>query len=145
MIIFDNPIYANRIAEAAGTIYNPFADRSIVRVEGEDLIGGVLYQGYTGASIQIHMAGFAPTWVTRDLMWVVFDYPFRQLGCETLFGQVPEANTKALEIDLKLGFKIVAKIEGVYPDGACIVVAMKRDECRWLNMKPRALALSKES
>lgn len=91
------------------------------------------------------MAGFRPDWANRDMLWVAFDYPFNQLGCKKLFGQVPESNPKALEIDLKLGFKIIAKIDDVFPDGALIVVALDRDDCRWLNLKPRGLRTGKES
>lgn len=105
-------------------------------IDGE-LAGGVTYAGYTGASIHMHMAGFRPDWGDRDMLWVCFDYPFNQLGCKKVFAQVPETNTKALEIDQRLGFKIVAKIEDVFPDGACYVLALAREDCRWLKLKPR--------
>jgi RimJ/RimL family protein N-acetyltransferase len=144
MIVFGNKLHGQRIAAASGTTFNPATDPCISRVEGGELYGGVTYQGYTGASIQMHMAGFAPKWANRDFMWVVFDYPFNQLNCRKVFGQVPETNTKALEIDLKLGFKIVAKIEDVFPDGACYVLALAREDCRWLNLKPRGLVAGSE-
>jgi RimJ/RimL family protein N-acetyltransferase len=139
MIVFGNIAHGHAIAVASGTTFNPEVDRVIARVENGQLLGGVTYQGYTGASIQMHMAGFDEHWANRDVLWVAFDYPFNQLGCKKVFGQVPETNARALEIDLKLGFKIVAKVEDVFPDGACYVLALAREDCRWLKLKPRSL------
>jgi hypothetical protein len=144
-ILFNNLEHGFLIADAAGTVFNPAVDQvlSLVTPAGK-LLGGNILNGYTGASIQMHMAGFAPNWCTRDFLWVAFDYPFNQLDCTTVFGQVPETNKRALEIDLKLGFKIVARIEGVFPDGACIVLALAREDCRWLKLKPRMIKAGSE-
>ncbi|MGI9135794.1 MAG: hypothetical protein ACR2JS_01890 [Candidatus Nanopelagicales bacterium] len=140
MILLNVPEHGHAIANAARCYYNPACDQVISRVDQEgELLGGVIFQGYTGTSIHMHMAGFVDHWANRDLIWCVFDYPFNQLGCKKVFGQVCEANTKALEIDLKLGFKIVAKVDDVYPEGACLVLAISPEECRWLKVKPRAL------
>jgi hypothetical protein len=144
MIVLNRTHHGRAIAEASGTTFNPETDRVIARVEDGALWGGVTFQGYTGASIQMHMAGFVPRWADRDMLWVAFDYPFNQLKCRKVFGQVPETNTKALEIDLKLGFKIIAKIDDVFPDGACLVLALAREDCRWLNLKPRGIAARME-
>lgn len=139
MIRFNDPHDAYAIAKASGTQFNSEVDQCIARVEDGRLIGGCLYQNYTGVSIGIHMAGFDPLWINRDMLWVCFHYPFIQLGCNKMFGQVPESNSKALEIDLKLGFKEEARIKDVFPDGDMIVLAMKREDCRWLRLKPRGI------
>ena len=73
------------------------------------------------------------------MLWVSFNYTFIQLGCKVLFGQVPETNSKALEFDLKIGFKEITRIDDVFPDGGLILLAMRREECRWLKLKPRSL------
>jgi hypothetical protein len=145
MIVFGNHEYGYRIAAASGTSFNPASDQVIARVKDGVLLGGVTYQGYTGASIQLHMAGFRHDWANRDFLWVAFDYPFNQLGCRKVFGQVPETNQLALEIDQKLGFKIIAKIDDVFPDGACYVLALAREDCRWLKLKPRNIVARSEN
>ena len=139
MIVFGDHAHAVRIAREAGAIYNPLADQVMARVEDGELMGGVLYQAYTGASIGIHMAGFNPFWANRDIIWAAFHYPFRQLKCERMFGQVPETNAAALEINLKLGFKEVARIPGVYEDGAAVILCMEKSDCRWLKLAPRKI------
>jgi len=145
MIEFNNIEHGYRIANAAGCIFNPAADRVISVTSEGNLLGGNIFTGYTGASIHTHTAGFAKNWANRDFLWAIFDYPFNQLGCKKVFGQVPEYNTKALEIDLKLGFKIEAKIDDVFPDGACLVLSLAREDCRWLKLKPRGLKPGSET
>lgn len=139
MIQFGNHEHGYRIAAEAGCTYNPAVDQVIAVTSQGKLLGGNILTGYTGVSIHMHTAGFAPAWATRDFLWVLFDYPFNQLGCKKVFGQVPEYNTRALEIDKKLGFKIVARIEDVFPDGACLVLSLAREDCRWLKLKPRGI------
>lgn len=140
MIVFGNHIHATRIAAKCGTVYNPLADQCIARTDKAGLLGGVLFQAYTGASIGIHMAGFAERWANRDMLWAAFHYPFEQLKVERVFGQVPETNTTALEINRKLGFKEVVRIPGVYEDGAAVIFVMEKDQCRWLNLTPREIS-----
>lgn len=139
MIRFNHAFDGVRIAEAAGCIYNDAVDNVIARWVGDDLVGGILYQGYTGASVQMHVAGFRPRWLNRDLLWVAFDYPFTQLGVKKVFGQVGVHNTKALEFDRNLGFKEEARIADVYPEGDMILMSMYKSDCRWLNIQPREL------
>lgn len=54
-----------------------------VGVDGK-LIGVVGYNGFCGQTCQIHTADEGH-WVSRELIKVTFDYPFRQLGMEHLF------------------------------------------------------------
>ena len=139
MIQMNNPEHGHTIAEAAGVIFNPEADVVISHLSKRELTGGVIYNGYTRASINMHVAAFSSRWGSRDMLWVCFDYPFNQLGCKKVFGQVPSKNERALEFNLKLGFKIEALIPDVFPEDDLIVVSMVREDCRWLNLKPRTL------
>ena len=141
----NNLVHGRMIAERAGVLFNLETDRVISVTRDGKLLGGVTYTGYTGVSIQIHVAGLEPNRANRDFLWMIFDYPFNQLGCRVVFGHVPEANTTALEISQKLGFKIVAKIEDVFPDGACYVLALAREDCRWLKIKPRGVVAGSET
>lgn len=139
MIHFADKGHIALIEEACGHIFNHRADVCISRSEGGELLGGVILEGYTGASIQAHVAGFGPNWLNRDLLWVMFDYPFVQLKVETIFCQIRETNAAALEFNRKLGFKEVCRIDGVFPDGQCVLTKLTRSECRWLNITPRTL------
>lgn len=144
MIVFNNHDHGDAIARAAGCNFNPRCDIAITRVAGDELLGGVIYQNYTHESISIHVASFDKRAATRELLWVIFHYPFVQLGVKRIFGQVPETNTKALEFDLALGFKILTKVDGVFPDGGVIVLVLEKADCRWLNFKPKTLRAGQE-
>ena len=144
MIHTNNHSHGHAIAKAAGSVYNPAVDIAISRTEEGVLLGGVIYNGYTGASINIHMAGFTPRWASRDMLWICFDYPFNQLGCKKIFAQIPAQNTRAVKIDLKLGFTFEVLIKDVFVGDDLVVLSMTREDCRWLDLKPRNL-MAKET
>ena len=93
----------------------------------------------------MHIGGLDPHWINRDMLFVTFDYPFNQLGVKRIFGQVPEDNLHAQEFNVNLGFKYVARIEGVFPHNiACMVMCMEREECRFLTLKPRGIVSNRQ-
>lgn len=140
MIVCNVEEHGRAIGKASGCNFNPECDRVIARTDEDgELLGGVIYQAFTGESIAMHVSGFRDNWVTRDLIWACFHYPFVKLGVKRIFGQVPESNVRALEFDLKIGFRFLTKIDGVFADGGVIVLVMERDDCKWLNYKPRTI------
>ena len=139
MIEFGNVAHGHAVAQAAGGKFSPDVASVISRSERGVLLGGIVYEGYTGASVCMHVASFAPLWVNRDLLWVSFDYPFTQMGCKLVLGEVASTNPKALAFDLNLGFKLEATIRDAVPGGDLLILTMRRDDCRWLKIKPRTL------
>lgn len=139
-IEFGNVDHGAEIARAIPRRFNPACDPVIsnARADGT-LLGGVIYDGYTGPCIFIHQAGFSKFWLSRDMLWVAFDYPFNQLGCSKLCGTIPSTNPGLLAINLKLGFRVETKIEHAYPGGDMLILSMTRDECPWLKIKPSGL------
>ena len=137
MISFD-PRYGHLIADRAGVQFNEAVDPAISRLNAEgELRGGVVFNGFNpGGSIQVHMAGSDPYWVNRDMLWLVFDYAFVKLGVKKLFAPVPSWNAAALEINRRLGFKEETRVADVFADGDLVVLSMRREECRWLRLRP---------
>lgn len=135
----DGGLIAKHSGGAAGT-FNPACDISIGHIINGQLIGGVIFNSFNHESIQIHSASWDPHWIDRDMLFVTFDYPFNQLGVKRLFGLVPADNEHALSFNRKVGFKDVAHIDGVFPgDIACVVMRLDRDDCRFLNVRPRSI------
>lgn len=95
------------------------------------------YDHFTGKSCQIHIAGTGKNWMTPDLLFAAFDYPFRQLDLNALLGIVDSANQDAINLNLKLGFRIVHTVQGGHPDGDLVIFEMQRTECRWLKLRSR--------
>lgn len=138
-IVFDDLNAATQIAYATHCVYSPSHDHCIARVKDGRVMGGTIYQGYTGRSIEMHVASFDGRWLSKSLLFVAFGYPFLQLGCSKVIGRVNENNKRALEFDLKVGFIEEARIRDVYPEGDLLILTMRRDQCRWLNLTPGRL------
>ena len=96
-----------------------------------NVIGVVGYDGFNGASVQMHVAGDG-NWISRQLLWAAFDYPFNVMHCNVVLGLIPSGNKSALELNEHLGFRVDTVLPHAHPDGALVVMAMYRDGCRWL-------------
>jgi RimJ/RimL family protein N-acetyltransferase len=139
MIVFGNTDHGFQIAKAIPRNYNPLLDPVISHTDSDGkLLGGVIYDGLTGPCIFAHQASFNKRWLSRDMLWVMFDYPFNQLKCKKICGTIPSSNLGLLAFNVKLGFKVEATIKDAYPDGDMLVMSMTRDECRWLDIKQRS-------
>lgn len=107
--------------------------KALARVIDGEIVGCVGYEGFTGTSCMMHMAGARPGWFNREFMRMAFRYPFEVLGLDMVFGRVPSGNTVALDIDLRLGFKELIFLEGAHPDGGIHLLQLKRED--WMRSK----------
>lgn len=141
MIHVGNDAHGRQVMKAINSIFSPVTMQVISRDEKGELYGGVIYENYTGVngSVLAHVAGFRPNWLNRDMLYIMFDYPFKQLGCRAVFLQVPESNGPSLKFAKSLGFKEYLLIEDVFPNDNMILLKMKADDCRFLNVKPRTV------
>jgi RimJ/RimL family protein N-acetyltransferase len=116
----------------------PTADlRCIGRVSKDGPLMAVIgFDNWNGAACEMHVAGEG-NWISRDLLFAAFDYPFNVGGCGMVLGRVPSKNYAAVRLNLHLGFKIEHTIVGGHPDGALHIMAMRRAECRWLKRESR--------
>ena len=99
-----------------------------------NLIAGVLYEGYTGHNIWMHVAADpGKFWLNKKFLRSCFLYPFVQLGCQRVSGWVESSNQGARKLDEHLGFKQEAVLHGAARDGGDVLVyVMWRDECRFI-------------
>lgn len=142
MIWLNNYDHGIEIGNAAGAPFYPANGACISRTAPDGrLLGGVTYEGNTGASIIMHTAGFDPHWISRDLLWICFHYPFVQLGVKKVFGKVCSTNTQAIAFNRKLGFREEHLVKDVFLDGDMLIFGMYRCGCRWLDIKPRHVGL----
>ena len=72
----------------------------------------LFFNEYTGANINVHI--YAPRVVTKDLMTVLFMYPFEQLKVERLMAKPPRDNKKMLSLLPKAGFQYEATLKRYY-------------------------------
>ena len=145
-VVMNDQSIGEFVSARAKCEYNPAAHTTIGVVDDAKTLddptrihGGVIFCGYTGPSIWVHVAARNEKWITPDMLWCTFHYPFVQLGCSHLYGLLESANESTLKFDLKLGFEVQATLPGLFASGPGLVVCMERERCRWLKLKPRRL------
>jgi len=140
MIEFNNIPHGYAIAEVIPRIFNPYADKVISRTnEDGDLLGGVIYEGFISNCIFMHQGSFEKNWMTKDLLWTLFHYPFVQLGVGKVCGTIPSSNSELLAFNERLGFKVECRIKDAYKDGDLLIMSMRKEDCRWLKIKPTSI------
>jgi RimJ/RimL family protein N-acetyltransferase len=133
MIEVNNMDHADRIAKAAGVLFNMRYDHIISRSIDGELAGGFIFNGWNrGGSVNVHMAGFRSDWATPNMIKQMFRYCFVTLGVKKVLALVPSDNTKALEINRRVGFNQDVVVADVFADCDLVIMSMRRDECRWL-------------
>jgi hypothetical protein len=101
-----------------------------------NLVAVVGYCSFMPNSCQMHIAALSEVnWMSRDLLWAAFDYPFNVLGVKVILGQICGSNEDALRLNRHLGFKVVAEISDAHMDGDLVIMAMRKEDCRWLNIR----------
>jgi RimJ/RimL family protein N-acetyltransferase len=137
-ILINSEHAAIEIARGASAYWDPNTCTCIARVKDDELMGGILYTSFTGESVFMHACSWDEHWLSRDLLWIAFDFPFRQMHVARVFAPVPEDNWKARRLDENLGFRYVNRVKGVFANNVdCLLMCMERHECRFLNLKPR--------
>ena len=110
--------------------------------ETAEILAGIWFENYNGANMMMHVAAKPDSrWMSKELLWYTFYYPFIECGCKRVTGLVAESNTAAREFDERLGFRLEARLKDAAPDGDLLVYAMFRDECRWLGLRDRVAQL----
>ncbi len=135
-IELDNHEHGHEVGTCTGNPYNSVCDHVVSRTIDGELVGGVIFQNYMRASIVLHVASWDRRWLSHDLLWTIFAFPFLQLGVHKCLGFVPSTNHHALEFDLRLGFVEEYRIAGAVPDGDMVVISMTKPQCRWLMGRP---------
>lgn len=130
-VTFDADVVGPWVCQRAGGQYIPGKFQAIGRVRDGELIAGVLYEGLNGANVFCHIAGEG-RWANRHYLWLIFDYPFRQLGVRRITTVVEPLNTVSQKFTERLGFELETKMEDSHPDGDMWVFRMFKRDCRWL-------------
>lgn len=106
--------------------------KSFAAVEGEKILGVVVYDAFTAHECCMHIVIEDRRCVTRRILKQVFGYPFEQLGLRRVTGLVPESNTAALAFDMRLGFRHEGRKKWGAGDEDEIILGMVAENCPWL-------------
>ena len=122
------------ITGVLGVQFSEYATFIGQEIDGE-VKAVVAYDNIMDKSCMMHTAAIVPNWISRDLLWACFDYPFNILKVKVILASVASTNEEALRLDRHLGFVDKAYIEDAHIDGDLVILAMRRENCRWLDIK----------
>ena len=122
------------ITGVLGMQFSPYATFIGQEVDGE-VKAVVAFDNMLDKSCEMHTAAIVPNWISKDLLWACFDYPFNILKVKVILASVASTNTEALKLDRHLGFVDKAYIEDAHIDGDLVILAMRVEDCRWLDIK----------
>lgn len=105
---------------------------------GGELVAGVIYEGFNGRNIWMHVAALpGARWMTRRYLRACFIYPFEVAKVARVSGQVDASNTVARRFDEHLGFREEARLRGAAQDGGDVILyVMRREDCRHVEIPP---------
>lgn len=130
-------VYGHRVgvwvAERVHGSYWAETSQAIGLEKDGELRAGVVYSDWNGKSICCHMA--ATGRLSREYLWCVFDYPFRQCGCSKIIASVYSTNHRMGRMALKMGFTVEGMITDAAPDGDIVILTMTPDKCRFLEAR----------
>lgn len=129
----DQPYLRGWITGVLGTKFSDYATFIGQEIDGE-IKAVVAYDNILDKSCMMHTAAIVPNWISKDLLWACFDYPFNILKVKVILAAVSSNNEEALKLDRHLGFVDKAYIEDAHMDGDLVILAMRRENCRWLDI-----------
>lgn len=133
-VITDNQPYLKAwITGVLGMKFSDYATFIGQEIDG-DIKAVVAYDNIMDKSCMMHTAAIVPNWISKDLLWAAFDYPFNKLKVKVILASVASTNEEALKLDRHLGFVDKAYIEDAHVDGDLVILAMRRENCRWLDI-----------
>lgn len=128
---FDAELIGPWVCERTGGTWCKGRGTAIGKVKNGKLIAGILYEDCNGTNVVAHIAGEG-IWLDRSLMWLMFNYPFVQLGVNRITAPVNSNNAKSIAFLERIGFIMETKLHGATSNGDILLFRMFKSECKYL-------------
>lgn len=127
------------IMDRVGGRFIPGYDHSLANHDELGVIlGGFVCNNYLGNAIFTHQAGAVKHWCSRELLWMLFTYTFRQLGVAKVYGAVAQNNPHTLKTNLRGGFRLETQLrDAVAPGIDMLILSMTENTCPWLRQRQK--------
>lgn len=111
-------------------------DFSAIGIERDGkLIAGIVYSDFNGNNILADIAGEGKRWLTPELLWFMFYYPFEQAGAKRITACVEQTNIVSQQFVTNLGFELEGVMERAGRTGDLLIYRMFKENCRYLETK----------
>lgn len=129
---FDKNVVGPWVFHKVGKTWGPEGREAIGVVDGDIVLGGAVFEDYTGRCITAHMALEHPHVPLRRLLIAFAQYCFHQMRCEKVLVHISSHHIKAVTFAMKLGFQPEAILKDVMPNGDLLIFSMTREQCGFL-------------
>jgi hypothetical protein len=96
------------VPHGRGRSFGPIKATGVLLADGS-LIAGVVYGNWNdrAGTIEIAAAATNPRWLTRRTIEVIYDFPFRHLGCQMIVQHTPADDERLLHQLAVGGYKLI--------------------------------------
>lgn len=107
--------------------------------DGNEIRAAVVYDRWTQADAHIHLASNGTGhFGSRKFLAAAYHFPFVITGRRRLTGLVPASNSRALRLNLHMGFQHEGRLRHAGDDGEDIIIlGMLREDCRFIPRQHR--------
>lgn len=131
MITVDAEHVGPWVCSKLGIDWIPNSHTAIGKIKNGKLCAGVLYEDFTGTNVTAHIAG-QDNWPDRQFLWMIFDYPFNQLGVKRITAPVASTNEKSIALVKHMGFSLECKLSQAIPGGDMLLFCMFKEQCKYI-------------
>ena len=100
-----------------------------------NLVAVIAFCNFVNNSCAMHIGTVGENWMDRNLLWACFDYPFIKLEKKVILATMEASNDEAIKLNRHLGFQDKALIEDAHENGDLLLMAMRKEDCKWLNLQ----------
>ena len=87
-----------------------------------EIVSGIVFENMNGHNANVHIAVSKPTKLFLELLDHAFVYAFQTCRLRRLTGLVEADHTKALHLDLHIGFRVEAVMKGAGSSGQDLLI-----------------------
>lgn len=111
----------------------------VVDLSRKAILGGVVFDNFTGHSIAIHVASESRYWLIREMLYTTFNYAFNICKVDKLVGCVKSTNVEAIEFDKNIGFTYETTIKDLFAAGEdAVILELRKKDCKYITPEFRA-------
>lgn len=110
----------------------PDGSKAIGVIDGENLLGGVVFHGYMPEyrAIEWSAAATSPAWLSLPIINEIMEYPFKQLGCNRITAAIAKKNLRAQKFHFRFGFKHEGTIRRGFGNQDAMIFGMLQSDWR---------------
>lgn len=109
--------------------------RFIGQEKDGNLVAVVAFTNFITNACAMHIGSVGDNWMSKDLLWACFDYPFIKLEKKVILVTLEASNEEAVRLNRHLGFQEKAVIKDAHEFGDLMIMSMRKEDCKWLSIK----------